>query len=493
MSCHPSRRRPSPAATLVVCAAAAAAAVPLAAAGGGDILTLVAEGDAVGGVGLVTRIDNLAVNDAGVWLVEADTDNADADADSVLLRDGALLLREGDGLALPVGASIGSFDSININNAGDSAWNFFLDGTSGTSDDSGIFKNTTLVVQEGDPAPAAGFSPGTVYLGFFDVKNSNTSRFVSVLTVDDPAIPSTVDRAVVEFEDPGMGFIQRVIAKEGDVLPGQTEPIQDFETGPHESAYNDLGRVLIGVDLAGDSSVDGTIYIMELDADDDPIYVKLAQEGDPAADTERDWLSLSSPELDLGNHGHHVYSGRMTGDTATDTVIVLNGEVFRQEGDAVPGLSPGGFALTSFGSGPLLVSDAGSVLWYGDWDDPDTDRDTGLFVDDTLLVQEGVTQIGGVTVDTVRGVSDGYAMSDGGQYVVFEAVLVNGVEGAFLIDLGPPCLPDIDGDGIVGFPDLLLLLSKWGPCPGCPEDIDGNEEVGFPDLLVVLSTWGACP
>ncbi len=27
-----------------------------------------------------------------------------------------------------------------------------------------------------------------------------------------------------------------------------------------------------------------------------------------------------------------------------------------------------------------------------------------------------------------------------------------------------PCVADIDGDGLVGVPDLLTLLAAWGPC-----------------------------
>ena len=71
------------------------------------ITPLVLEGDSVPGVGLVTRIDNIAVNDNGEWIVEADTDNADTDADTVLLENGSLYLREGDALSFPFGASIG--------------------------------------------------------------------------------------------------------------------------------------------------------------------------------------------------------------------------------------------------------------------------------------------------------------------------------------------------------------------------------------------------
>ncbi len=48
---------------------------------------------------------------------------------------------------------------------------------------------------------------------------------------------------------------------------------------------------------------------------------------------------------------------------------------------------------------------------------------------------------------------------------------------------------DVDGDGVVGFGDLLAVLGAWGPCSGCPEDLDGDGAVGLPDLLIVLSGW----
>ncbi|NNF42811.1 MAG: hypothetical protein HKO59_15925 [Phycisphaerales bacterium] len=49
--------------------------------------------------------------------------------------------------------------------------------------------------------------------------------------------------------------------------------------------------------------------------------------------------------------------------------------------------------------------------------------------------------------------------------------------------------PDIDGDGQVGFSDLLAVLSAWGPCSGCPADLDGDGLVGLIDLLIILSAW----
>ena len=52
---------------------------------------------------------------------------------------------------------------------------------------------------------------------------------------------------------------------------------------------------------------------------------------------------------------------------------------------------------------------------------------------------------------------------------------------------------DLNGSGLVGFSDLLQLLSIWGPCTGCPEDLDGSGAVDFSDLLEILSSFWACP
>lgn len=53
---------------------------------------------------------------------------------------------------------------------------------------------------------------------------------------------------------------------------------------------------------------------------------------------------------------------------------------------------------------------------------------------------------------------------------------------------------DIDGDGTVGFADVLAVLAAWGPCPAkgaCPADLDGDGVVAFADLLLVLANWSA--
>lgn len=60
--------------------------------------------------------------------------------------------------------------------------------------------------------------------------------------------------------------------------------------------------------------------------------------------------------------------------------------------------------------------------------------------------------------------------------------------------LGPgiSCPADVNGDGIVGTDDLLLIIGQWGPCVECESDLNGDGMVGTDDLLALLASWGLC-
>lgn len=396
------------------------------------VASLVLEGDNVPGVGNVTSIANVAVNDLGDWLVEADTDNANTDADSVLLLNGVLLLREGDALTAPVGATLDSFDSVGLNGNGDSGWNFFIDGPP-TTEDSGIYFNTTLVIQESDASTAAGFSAGTNYIGFFDAKLNDSNEAIVVASVDDPNIPSSVDRALVKLELDGAGALlsETVLAKEGDILPGQTAAVTELGTDAHESMINQAGQVLFNADLVGDI---GIVYL------DSTVIVR---EGDISPIAGRRFDAVTGRGLDLNNLGNVVYKADLDGATTDDYLIMRDDEVFVREGDGLAAI--GAFSFVTFGltSGPVRIDDSTNVFWFGDWDDPDTTVDTGLFLNDLLLVQEGVTIVDGNTMGTLANGVDAFALSENGRYAIFEGTLQNGTNGAFMIEIeAAPVVPD---------------------------------------------------
>ena len=71
---------------------------------------------------------------------------------------------------------------------------------------------------------------------------------------------------------------------------------------------------------------------------------------------------------------------------------------------------------------------------------------------------------------------------------IFEALDDCDIAGGTSLDLDGdgwpddcPCAGDIDGDGVVGFSDLLEVLGSW------------QNPYTFEDLLLVLGNWGTCP
>ena len=68
---------------------------------------------------------------------------------------------------------------------------------------------------------------------------------------------------------------------------------------------------------------------------------------------------------------------------------------------------------------------------------------------------------------------------------------VFGNSDAFVLRLSTPCPGDTDGDGSVGFTDLLTVIFNWGPCgTPCPADINGDGTVNFEDLIAVIINFG---
>jgi hypothetical protein len=69
-------------------------------------------------------------------------------------------------------------------------------------------------------------------------------------------------------------------------------------------------------------------------------------------------------------------------------------------------------------------------------------------------------------------------------------------DGDYIITvLNPPCLGDIDGNGVVEVDDLIFIILFWGPVSPTFPAPDTNEDgaVDVDDLIAVILHWGACP
>ncbi|MCA9244640.1 MAG: hypothetical protein KDA32_11825, partial [Phycisphaerales bacterium] len=307
---------------------------------------------------------------------------------------------------------------------------------------------------------------------------------------------TTVDRVLLYVSpDPNGRLDVSVISKEGDVPVGfePNRAVADFETSAHESWLNDNGVLIYGIDAAGVTTNDNAIAIGN---------TLLAREGSPSLVPGRNWGSIASTELYLNNFGVASMSTDLDGATTDDAIILKSdGTIVAQEGFTLPSISP--FTFTSFGSGPCLIADTGRVYHYGDWNDPDTTIDTGLFVDNDLVVQENTTFLpfpggGGDVVGTIRGVESGYAISDNGRYMIIEAITTGGIDGAWLLEFLPEC-PDFDDSGFVDLADLAGILAAFGQDSTQPGydprlDLDFSGRVDLADLAGLLSQFGnPCP
>lgn len=387
----------------------------------------------VPGVGTVTGFGSMWVNDKGEWIAELDTDNIDANVNTVLLQNGELVAREGDPFApAPPGNALGGFDSVTLTNSGLGGFNFFFDNI---ADNSGVYAlvdpsqgfeaGSVQVLQEGADAP--NFPPGTPAGGFFDVKINEAGDLLVTASVDAAAIPSGVDRALYIITPDSEGGIasSTLIAAEGDVLPGQSVGLSDFGTGFQETAFNDGGDALFVVDIPG--GIDA-IYCFN------GSLVKVAQEGDPSPVAGRNWQSLSPSSVALNDNSEFAFTGLLDGDSATDQVLVLNGAKFVQEGDVLPSIAP--FALESI-EGPLWLSENGDLMWAGKWSDPNGAVDEGLFFNDQLWIQEGVTMTEGgeVLVQVFTGDS-GFQLSDDGSYALVRGLTNTIFDAIYRVNLG---------------------------------------------------------
>ncbi len=83
--------------------------------------------------------------------------------------------------------------------------------------------------------------------------------------------------------------------------------------------------------------------------------------------------------------------------------------------------------------------------------------------------------------------------SSAGSAYLFDAHAEADVNNNGIPNACEPTLGDLDGDGVIGSADLLILLAFRGPCPPPPReclgDLNADEVVGAADLIVLLANW----
>jgi len=410
------------------------------------------DADVIAGVGAVTAIDDLTVGDNGTWLVKVDTDFVGT-GDGVVLTNTGIHSRETDAPPAMSPLTISSFGPLHIDDSGRATWNLNFAPT--TANDTGIFRNQALLLREGAISSSPAFTPGTAYIGFFGACNNGANEIMVLASIEDINIATTVDRAWVRLTVDGSDNLlsETVLLKEGDSIPG-LGLVVDYSTNVHDWAFNRNGEVIYTVDT--DAATTSDCAIMR----DTTI---LLREADPSAAVPgRSWATVLGWQVAQNDAGDFAFLGDLDGATTDDALICKNGTtVIAREGSSLPSIG-GVFTFTSFGSGPIAIDTSGDVYWTGDWNDPVTTQDVGIFRNGDLLVQEGVTMVGASLVESIGTVQSNFAISPDGRWLVFECKLTGGVDAAVLVDLDTSSVEAFcAGDG--------SLVDHTTPCP-CGND-----------------------
>ena len=347
----------------MICACALAAAL---AAGSSElsIEVLLAPGDAVGELGLVTRVGTFDAARGGGWIATVCLD-APLTVEA-LVQDGVPIAAFNAPTSVP-GITYFFAGPPALSDNGSAAWPslvepFFIYGAA-------LFIDGELTLL-GTTAPTApGLPAGSTFRMFQAVRHARDG----VVVVCDLNIPSAPGHQVLLAVD--AAGAQSVVAQTGDVLPGLPGPLTSLADGVDEFDVDRSGAVTYTAAAGAVAAVvvDGTVVL---------------RTGDPLPPQGLAFTAVRAvAHNEAGRWAAVVALADPTGGSLG--ALVVDGQVVALEGDP----APGGGALT-FVDWRVDVTDHGDVLWRATTDGP-PDQNEVLVLGQRPLVAEGTTTING--------------------------------------------------------------------------------------------------
>ncbi|MEM7305363.1 MAG: hypothetical protein AAF682_01770 [Planctomycetota bacterium] len=424
---------------------------------------LLAVGDILPGAGAVTGVQAAAVADAGAWAVVADLASGSGDA---LVRDGAVFLQQGD----PVGTGGASLERVlwaALNAGGDVAWSAELDVPGAMFLMSALGFGSEPLVLQGAASAAPGVGAGTFYLSFGTPLLSDARTVLTAGAIEDPSIPGFAESALLRFDIDAAGQLaaEAVLVKATDPLAGGL--VEEVGLDDHV-ALAAGGDYLYRARVSGSPSKD----VIARNA------TVLAEVGGPAPISGAAWSSLDGG-VALNDQGDHAFAGTTVGGASAGFLLTRNGAKVVAAGDVLPDLAP--HAVLGSVLPRIEMAADGTVAWMGTWSAPADN--VGLFLDDRLVLREGVSQI----LDRVIASVDGFRMSPDGELLGVALTFTDGSAGAFLLAVSGAL---VDVPGCVGNPGALQVVSGL-PAAGAVLSltVDQGQAAGVTPFLA----WATAP
>lgn len=387
---------------------------------------VILEGDPIAGAGPMNFAWELDMTVDGRWTSRVDTFFSSSQ-DNLILGPTGTLLQEGQSLPNPVGASIKSIEAYDSNALRDLVAVSNIAGVPQGIGDRGVIFNGELILRTGDPVTAAGVGVGTTFTYFDEVELNNSRQVLILCHLDDPAVPGTQQRSLIRFDldDNGQILSQDLVIRVGDGVLGCVVQLGGIWPSANNSVLGEGGQALWVGYLGGSNShgviaLDGTC---------------LAESGTESPLSQHSWNGIGgASSVDLNANGDVAFTGNVHGPSLSGHLIVKNGAPAYYEGQSLPAIAP--YVLVEFENSPIALTDDGRLAWYAEWNDPDTSRNSGIFLDDQLIVQKGVTAVGGSVVSAFEDNLYALDVAADGSGLLFEATLNDGSEGVFLYSLG---------------------------------------------------------
>jgi len=443
------------------------------------------EGDTIPGApGTVANIKDVSVADDGQWITYALMSTSSGSVDAAVLNGAAVLIR-GDALFDPPGLSVQGFDEIAIGRDNTIWWN--IDTDAGAQFDEIMYRNLIMTAREASPVSDPDAPPGTEWVDFDGFSISSTGDLIILGDIDSPLVGGNSEGAAViqTFDAQGQLLTEEIVLMEGDRVPGTNDDLVDVGTNNagHDVA-TEGGSWIVYARNDGGSSRDEMIVV------DNQL---IAREGNTGPILGTIWGRLASNAVDITSNGDFVFRGELEEiAVGTDNVLFKNGEPFISEGDISEFTDPYGFA--EFGRNtPILLGENGNLAFFGSIDNPNTSTDECYFINDRILVQENVTELGTQVIGNLVTGPSALDMSPSGRYVIFEAFYGAGTNVVILVDLGLITEMEDCGsnEGTLKHVDGLPLLGEE-----LVFEMDGEQDFGVTPILMISNApilgWPPC-
>jgi len=451
---------------------------------------LIREGNPVIGLGPIQTIQNLVINDNGGWLVLADTD-APAAMDYSVLRQGFPAIGESDPVADPLGATVNSLanSTWRYDDSGNILWNFRITGPGVTTlTDSCLYWNTRLLARERSlvNADSGAVSPDAFWKTFFSYDFAGPNRVIVFCELDDPAINNPSDDAVAEIFIDEFGIVTEtnILMVEGQSFPMDLDPTDEddmiFEgyapsTNFHFAGVNRYGDFIWGPETTAASN-EGYILV-----NFDTIAAREGQvfeaPGNPDLDG-RSILNFNQFEADINDFGDYFHTAGLNGAANTplantNAILMLNGEVYVQEGQTLPSLN--GATIGNTTNAPLYISNSRDTFWVADLRNTLASEDLAYMRNHEVILRKGQDFVGDFLVQELRSAPNGFNVSKDGRFWIGEVVFQGSLDAALMVDFGlalelPGCVGNPGTmqvrDGTARAGEVLRLNLDNGQAPG---------------------------